>query len=216
MFCKSILFGVAVLLATMTSAAEEFDAVVNDATRAFTKQADSPDKLSYGRLTLDSKGHVVRTIINQGKVTSQTKVAMGTFDEKTKKWMPGEAIEGGLGAELFLWVSGTVVRGAFPVAHDLCRGVSPVGPEELLFGPKVAANEKVRPPPLALQSPPQTAMPSKHSGGLTTATPERMQSDWLLLLGITVAAKMLRYRGRGGRCGRGEDAFDWGLGPPVR
>ena len=65
-----------------------------------TELAKSPEKFYYGKVWLDSKGKIVIQVNREGRVTKDTKVAMGIFDEK-KKWMPGEAIEGGIGADLF-------------------------------------------------------------------------------------------------------------------
>ena len=98
---KLIITVVAMLVVVGFATADEFDAVINDASRAFTRQKKSPEKFIYGKLTLDSKGKVVSTIYKEGMVTKDTKVVMGTFDEKMKKWVPGELIEGGLGADLF-------------------------------------------------------------------------------------------------------------------
>jgi hypothetical protein len=98
---KLIATVVAMLVAVGFAAAENFDAVITDASRAFTKMKKTPGALSFGKLTVDSKGKVVSTVYTEGMVTTATKVAMGTFDEKTKKWVPGAAIEGGVGAEIF-------------------------------------------------------------------------------------------------------------------
>lgn len=73
---------------------------VDDGTRLATELAKSPEKFYYGKVWLDSKGKIVIQVNREGRVTKDTKVAMGIFDEK-KKWMPGEAIEGGIGADLF-------------------------------------------------------------------------------------------------------------------
>jgi hypothetical protein len=89
-----------VVLAGFASATE-VDAVVDDLTRLATKSAKSPEKFFFGRLWLDSKGKVVIQVNREGQVTKDTKVAMATFDEKKKKWLPGEAIEGGVGADIF-------------------------------------------------------------------------------------------------------------------
>jgi hypothetical protein len=91
--------------------------VINDTSRAFTKQKKMPDKLNYGQLTLDSQGKVVSMVFKEGQLTKATKVVMGTFDEKKKQWTPGEAIEGGLGADLFQQ-AGTVVQVRITVGND--------------------------------------------------------------------------------------------------
>src|ERR1700721_570358 len=101
MLYRLIVTVVVMLVAVELAVAEEFDAVITDASRASTKLKKRPDKLVYGKLTLDSKGKVVSTVYKEGTVTKATKVAMGSFDEKKKKWSLGEAIEGGIGADLF-------------------------------------------------------------------------------------------------------------------
>jgi hypothetical protein len=98
-------------------AAEEFDAVVDNASRDFTKRLKSDEKLVFGRLTLDSKGKVVSTVYKEGKVTKDTKVLMGTYDEKTKKTTPGEVIEGGIASDLFK-DKGKVLRLRVTVGDD--------------------------------------------------------------------------------------------------
>jgi hypothetical protein len=98
---KLVITVVAMLVVVGFAAADEFDAVINDASRAFTRRLKAPEKLNYGKLTLDSKGKVVSTIYKEGQLTRATKVARGVFDEKKKKWLPGETIEGGIGADLF-------------------------------------------------------------------------------------------------------------------
>jgi len=83
--------------------AETLDAVFDDPARAFTKmkRAKSPDALSFATIKLDSTGKVVKKIYREGTVTNDTKVAMGTFDEKKKAWVAGEAIVGGVTSDLF-------------------------------------------------------------------------------------------------------------------
>jgi hypothetical protein len=108
---------VAMLLITGLAAAEEFDATITDPSRAFTKRKNMPEVLVYGKLTLDSQGKVVSTSYREGVVTKATKVAMGVFDEKKKKWTPGEAIEGGIGADLFT-EKGKVLRLRLTVGND--------------------------------------------------------------------------------------------------
>src|SRR5262245_40517310 len=106
----------ATLAVVGSAAAEEFDAVINDATRAFTKQKKAPEAFYYGKLTLDSKGQVVSTVYKEGVVTKATKVVMGTLNDK-KKWVPGEAVEGGVGADLFK-EAGKVLQVRVTVADD--------------------------------------------------------------------------------------------------
>jgi len=117
MLGKSMFFGTMLLFVAGSTRADEFDAVINDGTRGFTTQANSPEKFFYGRVTLDSKGQIVHTFIKEGTVTRQTKVAMGKFNEKRKQWTPGEAIEDGVGAELFT-DKGKVLRVRITLADD--------------------------------------------------------------------------------------------------
>jgi hypothetical protein len=114
---KLMISVVALLVGVEFAAGEEFDAVINDATRAFTRRKASPEALHYGKLTLDSRGKVVSTIIQEGLVTRATNVVMGKFNEKTKRWTPGEKIEGGLEADFF-HEADTVVQARITVAAD--------------------------------------------------------------------------------------------------
>jgi hypothetical protein len=114
---KLMIAFVGVLLFGGFAVAEEFDAVINDASRAFTKQKKSPEKLVYGKLTLDSKGKVVSTTFKEGLLTRDTRVVLGAFDEKKKAWAAGEAIEGGIGADLFK-EAGKVVQVRITVGED--------------------------------------------------------------------------------------------------
>src|SRR5262249_33966529 len=114
---KTMLVVATLLVIAGPASAEEVDAVINDATRAFTKRADSPEKLKFGRITLDSQGKLVSMVIKEGKVTRQTKVAMGKFDERKKIWMPGEVIHEGIGADLFK-DKGKILRVRLKVADD--------------------------------------------------------------------------------------------------
>lgn len=117
MINKMIITLGAMLVVVGFAAADEFDAVINDASRAFTRQKKAPDKFFYGKLTLDSKGKVVSMTYKEGLVTKATKVAMGAFDEKKKKWVPGEAIEGGVEADIFK-EAGKVVQARVTVGDD--------------------------------------------------------------------------------------------------
>ncbi len=114
---KLILTAVTMLSAVGFAAADEFDAVINNASRAFTRQKKAPEQFVYGKLTLDSKGKVVSTTYKEGLVTKSTKVVMGVFDEKKKKWVPGKAIAGGLGADIFK-EAGKVVQVRITVGED--------------------------------------------------------------------------------------------------
>ena len=117
MSTKSLLAAAALLVCAGLATADEFDAVITDATRAFTKRKNSPDKIHYGRITLDSKGKLVSMVIKEGQVTKETKVATGAFDEKKKAWTPGEAISDGIGADLFK-DKGNTVRVRLKLADD--------------------------------------------------------------------------------------------------
>jgi len=56
----------------------------------------------YVRRELDEQGKVVKTFgLTSGFVRKETKIAMGKFNEQTKKWEAGEPIEKGLEAEIF-------------------------------------------------------------------------------------------------------------------
>jgi hypothetical protein len=117
MSSKLIVTAAAVLLVTGVARAAEIDAVIDDGTRFATKAAKSPEKLYYGKIALDSKGKLVSQVNLEGRVTKATKVAMSTFDEKTKKWLPGEAIPGGVDADL-IKESGKVLRVRVTVRDD--------------------------------------------------------------------------------------------------
>jgi hypothetical protein len=117
MIHKLLLSTLALLAVVGFALAEEDDAVIDDANRAFTKLAKAPEKLNYGKLWLDSKGKIVIQVNKEGQVTKDTKVALGTFDEKKKKWVPGEAIEGGVAADLFK-DKGKVLRLRVTLADD--------------------------------------------------------------------------------------------------
>jgi hypothetical protein len=117
MLSKRFLAVLTLLTACGSAAAEEFDAVINDASRAFTKRKNMPDKLVYGKLTLDAAGKVVSTTFKEGQLTKANKVVMGAFDEKKRKWTPGEAIKGGIGADLFT-ETGKVVQVRVTVGSD--------------------------------------------------------------------------------------------------
>jgi hypothetical protein len=92
---------VLVLMAIGFATADEFDAAITDASRAFTKMAKTPDEINYAKLILDSKGKVVSTVYKGGLVTKDTKVVMGKYNEKTKQWEADAPIEGGVSADLF-------------------------------------------------------------------------------------------------------------------
>jgi hypothetical protein len=99
----SYLFILSLLLLPCFCHAETLDSVIDDPARAFTKikRAKSPDALTFGTVNLDSQGKLVKKIYRDGTVTNETKVATGTFDEKKKVWVAGEAIEGGVNSDLF-------------------------------------------------------------------------------------------------------------------
>lgn len=108
---KVILTLVATLVfANWAAAAEEHDGVFDNNHRRYPKALNTPDKFYYGIINvLDSKGRIVTAVSGVGKVTNDTKVAMGIFDKKKKKWVAGEAIEGGLKAGI-LTENGNTLR----------------------------------------------------------------------------------------------------------
>lgn len=56
----------------------------------------------YIRRELDDAGNVVKTFgLTSGFVRKDTKIAMGKYDEQTKKWEAGEPLEMGLKADVF-------------------------------------------------------------------------------------------------------------------
>jgi len=97
--------------------AEEFDGAINDTSRAFTKRAKTPGEINYARLILDSKGRVVSTIYKGGIVTKDTKVVMGKYNEKTKRWDADAPIESGVSADIFK-NTGKVVQLRVTVGDD--------------------------------------------------------------------------------------------------
>ena len=99
------------------AAADEYDAVINDASRWFTKQKNSPGMLMYGKLTLDSDGRVVGTTYKEGIVSKATTVVMGRFDDKKRKWGAGEPMQGAAGWDLFK-EAGKVLQVRVTVATD--------------------------------------------------------------------------------------------------
>jgi Protein kinase domain len=99
------------------AAADEYDGVINDASRAFTKQKNSPGLLMYGKLTLDSDGRVVGTTYKEGIVSKATKVVMGRFDDKKKQWVAGEPMKGAAAWDL-LKETGKVLQVRVTVAAD--------------------------------------------------------------------------------------------------
>ncbi|WP_020475748.1 hypothetical protein [Zavarzinella formosa] len=117
MFKKMLAASVLVAMIVGFAVAEEFDAVIDGPSRDFTKRTKSAEKLVFGKLTLDSKGKVVGTVYKEGTVTKDTKVVMGTYDEKKKKATPGEAIEGGIASDLFK-DKGSVLRLRVTIADD--------------------------------------------------------------------------------------------------
>jgi hypothetical protein len=97
---------------------DEYDAVINDATRMLTKQKKSPGLLGYGKVTLNSAGKVVRIPnYEEGIVSKETKVVMGKFDDKKKKWVAGEPMQGAAGWDL-LKEPGKVLQVRITVAAD--------------------------------------------------------------------------------------------------
>lgn len=115
----AIVFAAAIVSLSGSVSADEVDAVFDDSNRAFTrmKREKNPEELSYGRVKLDSKGQLVSKTNLTGVVTKSTKIVMGKLDEKTMKWIDGEAIEGGVESELFK-TKGKTLRLAVFVADD--------------------------------------------------------------------------------------------------
>lgn len=81
--------------------AAEYDAVFDDISRSAARNLKTPDTFYYGPIQLDSKGKVVTRLGKAGLLTKDTKICMGVFDEKKKKWAPGEVVEGGVEADIF-------------------------------------------------------------------------------------------------------------------
>lgn len=101
MFNKLVLSVTAILVTSGCTRAAERDAIISDTTRAMTKRDNSPEFLTYAWIRVDSKGKIVSMIGQSGQVSKTTKIAIGVFDKEKKEWVPGEAIEGGIGSELF-------------------------------------------------------------------------------------------------------------------
>ncbi len=115
---RSVIAASALLLLLVKPAmAEEFDAVIDDDTRQWTTINKVADKLVCSRLWLDSKGKVANRTNTDLQVNKNSKVARGKYDEKTKKWVPGEVIEGGINADIFK-AKGKMVRVRVSVADD--------------------------------------------------------------------------------------------------
>lgn len=109
---------VALLVTECAAATEEYDAQFDNNHRRYPKALNTPNKFYFGRiLTLDSKGRIISQVSGVGQVTKDTKVAMGVFDKKRKKWVPGQAIEGGVKADI-LTENGNVLRLRVTVADD--------------------------------------------------------------------------------------------------
>ena len=77
---------------------DEYDAVINKPPK---QAADGSQTLTLEKVQLDSKGRVVGRVIVTGALTKETKVAMGKYNEKAKKWEAGEPIEKGLYGDVF-------------------------------------------------------------------------------------------------------------------
>ena len=80
MLCKSMFFGTMLLFVAGSTRADEFDAVINDGTRGFTTQANSPEKFFYGRVTLDSKGQIAGELLDQPAFFLQKCVRLRRID----------------------------------------------------------------------------------------------------------------------------------------
>lgn len=114
---KLIVAAAATLVVAGFAAAAEYDAVFDDGSRTAAKNLKTPDMFYYGPIRLDSKGRVVTRLGKAGRVTNDTKVFMGAFDEKKKKWLPGAAVEGGVGADIFT-DAGKTLRVRVTVSDD--------------------------------------------------------------------------------------------------
>jgi hypothetical protein len=96
--------------------AEEYEAAIDEACRRAMKEKPA-GFIWFFELVLDSKGKVVRKQSRSGMVTEQTKVVMAAFNEKTKRLVPGKAIEGGIKADLFD-VKDSTVRALITIGPD--------------------------------------------------------------------------------------------------
>jgi serine/threonine protein kinase len=97
---------------------DEYDAVINDAIRMLTKQKKRPGLLGYGKVTLNSAGKIVSIpIYKEGIVSKATTVVMGKFDDKKKKWVAGEPMQGAAGWDL-VKEAGKVLQIRVSVAAD--------------------------------------------------------------------------------------------------
>jgi hypothetical protein len=97
---------------------EEYDAVINDAIRRLTKLKKRPGLLGYGKVMLDSAGKVVSIpIYQEGIVSKATRIVMGKLDDKKKKWVAGEPMQGAAGWDL-LKEAGKVLQIRVTVAAD--------------------------------------------------------------------------------------------------
>lgn len=115
---KKLLAAVAVMLVVVGFvSAAEYDAVFDDLSRSAAKNLNTPDTFYYGPIQLDSKGKVVTRLGKAGQVTKETKVFMGVFDDDKKKWLPGAAVEGGVGADIFT-DAGRTLRVRVTVSDD--------------------------------------------------------------------------------------------------
>ena len=91
--------------------------MIDDDTRQWTTINKMADKMVCSRLWLDSKSKVVNRTNADLQMKKTSKITRGTYDEKTKKWAPGEVIEGGISADIFT-AKGKMVRVRVSVADD--------------------------------------------------------------------------------------------------
>jgi hypothetical protein len=76
----------------------EFDAVL----RSFGAQTNGNGPITYVRLELDGKGKIIKQFaLTTGRVTAETQIVMGKYNEQEKKWEAGEPLAGGLYHETF-------------------------------------------------------------------------------------------------------------------
>ena len=76
----------------------EFDAIL----KQVGPQTDGRGLIWYTRLELDEKGNVVKTFaLTSGRVTKETKVVLGRYNEKEGAWEAGEPISNGVYGAIF-------------------------------------------------------------------------------------------------------------------
>jgi tRNA(Ser,Leu) C12 N-acetylase TAN1 len=82
----------------LVKADPEFDAILKEV----GPQTNGTGGIAYIRLELDEKGDVIKKFaLTITRVTKDTKVAMGKYNETEKKWEAGEDIPKGLYGDIF-------------------------------------------------------------------------------------------------------------------